>query len=627
MRYIALLLLLGGCASDAPPTFEATDREDGDRAPLEGPCDAIEPDRCLLPWPSNTFAVADPETATGLRLDVDVTALNPRDDGRSLALADGFSRVSPLLASFEAPLDPDTLDAGIRLFLVQPDHPDRLSEVPLRVETVTNADDPHTLLLADPMQILAPNADYLAVVTDALRFEEGTAPTPTRGVRVALDLEPPADEAEAALAGYHAPTRARLSALDVDPASVVRVWDFTTRSADNARAPLLHMREAALAAVDGATVRVDDVEGPDDPAIAMIVVGALEGLPTWLDGDRGYVIGEDALPEAQGTTAAPFRILVPAGADDYRFVMYGHGTGGNQLDGAFDAELAGAGIAKVNVRFYGWTDADVLLTFGNLQQMAAGSFAAAGYLAEALAHAMAIQRAVVGVIGDALAADTIGGVPNPAAGRRPSDAGPPMWVGGSLGGTTGVVYAAIERDVRHAVVNVPGAAWAQWVWHSETFDLIHGLLSLRHADDVDLATALTIGQTNLDLADGASYADLLADDPTAFLVQMSMGDPILPNPGTEMVAVATGAAHVGGILEPIAGVDRADEVIDASGITQFQAPEGGGRFDVHGFAARDNPAGVAAREQIFRFVESGLFDGRSVIEPPPSCPADGCDFR
>jgi len=621
-----LLLLLGGCASDAPPTFDVTERDVGDRTPLEGPCDAIEAERCLLPWPSNTYATVDPSTETGLRLDVDVSSLNPRDDARSLALADGFSRVSPLLASFDAPLDPATLRAGVHLYLAQPDHPDRLTEIPLRVETITNQDDPATLLLADPMQILEPNADYLVVVTDALRFEDGATPEATRGARVALDLEPPTSEAEAALAGYHAPSRALLTELDIDPSTVLRVWDFTTRSAGNARAPLLHMRDAALAAVEGATVAIDRVEVSDDPAIAMTVLGHLEGLPTWLDDDRGYVIGDDELPAAQGTTSAPFRVLVPAGDEDYRFVMYGHGTGGNQLDDAFDSELAQAGIAKVNVRFYGWTDADVLLTFGNLQQMSAGSFGAAGYLIEALAHAMAIQRAVTGAIGDALAADEIGGMPNPAAGRRPSEEGPPMWVGGSLGGTTGLVYAAIEPEVRYAVVNVPGAAWGQWVWHSETFDLIHDLLGLRYDDDVDLATALTIGQTNLDLADGASYADLLAESPTAFLVQESMGDPILPNPGTEMVAVATGALHVGGVLEPIEGVEPAAEVIDGSGITQFQAPPGGGRFDAHGFAARDNPAGVAAREQIFRFVQSALFEGRSVIEPPPSCPAAGCDF-
>ncbi len=616
-----------GCTGEAPPPmFEVVDRAIGDRTPRDAACDDLEPARCLLPWPSNTFATVDPTTETGLRLDVDVGALNPRDDGSSLALADGFSRVSPLLALFEAPLAEASLRAGIHLYLVEPDHPRSLEEVPLRVETLTNEDDPWTLLLADPRVILEPNADYLVVITDALAREDGAPIPPSRATTVALGLEPPATADEAAIAGYHAPARAHLAALGIDPASVLRVWDFTTRSASNSQAALRSMRAEAIASLASATVRVDRIETPEEPSIALIVHGHLEGLPTWLDGDRGFVPGPDGLPVEQGLTDAPFRVLIPAGEGDYRFVMYGHGTGGNELDDLFDADLASRGIAKVNLRFYGWTDVDVLLTFSNLQQMTAGSFGAAGFLAEAVAHGAAIQRAMSGALADALAADTIAGVPNPAAGRRP-DASRPMWVGGSLGGTMGVVYASSDPDIRHAVVNVPGAAWGQWVWHSVTFDLIHDLLALRYADDVDLATALTIGQTNLDLADGCSWADELVEHPTAFLVQESMGDPILPNPGTEMVAVATGAVHVGGVLEPIEGVapTAEDEILDASAITQFRAPPGD-MFDVHGFAARGSMAGAAAREQILRFVTSALFEEHAVIVAPPSCPPSGCDF-
>lgn len=624
---LSLAVVFGiGCTNEpAPPTFEVTDRVEGDRTPRAAECDDIEPARCLLPWPSNTYAVVDASRATGLHLAPNVRALNPRDDGSSLELADGFSRGTPLLALFEAPLDPTTLRDGIHLYLVQPDHPGYLSEVPLRVETTTNADDPLTLLLADPRVILEPNADYLVVVTDALKREDGMPLAPTHGTEVALGLEPPASEDEAAIAGYHAPARAQLAALGTDPATVLRVWDFTTRSADDGRRALGFMRDAAIAALEGATVRIDRLETSDDPNVAVIAIGALENLPTWLDGDRGFVPGPDGLPTELGRTEAPFRVLVPAGEGDYRFVMYGHGTGGNELDDAFDSDLASRGIAKVNIRFYGWTDADVLLTFSNLQQMTAGSFGAAGFLAEAVAHGAAIQRAMTGALGEALAADTLGGMPNPAAGRHP-DGSNPMWVGGSLGGTMGVVYASADPSIRFAVVNVPGAAWAQWVWHSATFDLIHDLLGLRYEDDVDLATALTIGQTNLDIADGISWADQLVDHPTAFLVQESMGDPVMPNPATEMVAVTTGAVAVGGILQPIEGVAPAAEaeVIDASAITQFRAPPGG-MFDIHGFAARDTPAGVAAREQILEFVTTALFEERSVIAPPASCP-DGCDY-
>ncbi|HJL20367.1 MAG TPA: hypothetical protein RMH99_32165 [Sandaracinaceae bacterium LLY-WYZ-13_1] len=618
---VALLALFAVSCGTEP--FEVVDRAAEDRTPLTAACDDLDPGRCLLPWPSNRFVEADTATETGLRLAVEPGSLNPRDDAASLSLANGFSRVSPVLAHFEAPLDEGTFEDGVHLIVAQPGHSERGREVPLRIETLS-LDDGQTLLLADPREVLPPNADHVVVITDALARADGAPITRPRAVEVALGLDAPASADEAEVAGYHAPTRALLAELGIDATGVRRVWDFTTRSAEDPRRPLEVMRAASLAAVDdgAVTVSIDRVSPSDDEAVAAIVQGRLVGLPTFLDEDRGFFVGPDGAPEARGTAAAPFRIALPAGDGDYRFVMYGHGTGGNERDAAFDDDLAALGIAKVGVRLYGWTDEDVILTFSNLQRAVEGSFGAAAFLVEALAHAAAIERAMTGALGDALSAAELGGVPNPEAGRRP-DGSVPMWVGGSLGGTTGLIYAAADPAVRHAVINVPGAAWSQWVWHSITFDLIHDLIGLRYDDDLDLALALSIGQTNLDLADGASWADVLEEHPTAFLIQQSMGDPVLPNPGTEMVAVAAGARHVGGVLEPIVGVEPADEVIEGSGITQFRAPPGD-ELAVHGFADRDTPAGEAARAQIFEFVTS-VYAGEARIAPPASCP-EGCDF-
>lgn len=620
---IACIVALGcGPSGDGP--IVVTDRADGDRTPASATCDELDPGRCFLPWPSNTFTVADPSSETGLRLAaLDVSQINPRDDATSLVNADGFSRVSPLLVHFDAPLDATTLEGAMHLVLAQHDHPDRGREVPLRIDTI-GIESGETLITADPREVLDANTDYVVYVDDSIRFEDGTTPEAPHAVQVALGLTDPLTPEEGAIAGYHAPTRRLLESLSVAPESLVRVWDFTTRSEEDPRRALVAVREASIAAVDagGVEVMIDSVSPSDDPNIAMIVVGRLSGMPTFLM-DHELVIGEDRLPTQLGTTDAPFRIMVPAGTGDYRFVMYGHGTGGTELDAAFDTEIASLGVAKVNVRLYGWTETDVIVTFSNLNNAIKGSFGAAAPLAEALGHAAGIQRALSSMLGDALAADTIGGMANPAAGRHP-DASMPIWVGGSLGGTTGLIYGAADPDMRYGILNVPGAAWSQWVWDSATFDLIHDLIRMRYHDDIDLATALSIGQTNLDLADGAVWKDVLEQHPTAFLLQESIGDPVLPNPGTEMVAATTGARLVGGVLEPIVGIETADEVIDGTGLTQFRTPETG-TFQIHGFADRDTPAGDAAREQILAFLQSA-WAGESHITPPPSCPASGCDF-
>ena len=625
---LAPLILAGAFASltaCAPPVFDVPERAASDRTPQTAACDDLDPGRCLLPWPSNRFAVADPATATGLRLSLEAESLNRLDDAESIRRADGFSRVSPILAYSATPLDEGTL-GGIHLYVAQPDADDYGREVPLRPEVIT-VDDGQTLLLADPREVLAANTDYLVVIDESLRTADGDALERPRHAALALGLGDALTEDEAAIAAYHAPARALLGSVGLDPEAVRRVWDFTTRSEEDPRRPLLRARELTLAAVDAGSlgVRIDRVEVPTDRAgIAAIVVGALTGMPTILDpSDGSFTPDAEGLPTALGVSDAPFRVLIPAGDGDYPFVMYGHGTGGHERDNSFDDDLASIGIAKVGVRLYGWTDTDTVTTFARLRETMQGSHAAAAALVEALAHAAAIRRAMLGVIADALSAPMLGGEVNPAAGRRPTEA-VPMWVGGSLGGTTGLIFGAADPEVQHVVINVPGAAWSQWVWHSYTFDLIHGLVSSPGHDDIDLNLALSIAQTNLDMADGASWFDVLREHPTTFLLQESMGDPVLPNTGTEIAAITAGAGQVGGVLEPILGVaPLTAPVVGASALTQFRAPPGD-VFDVHGFAARDSAAGVAAREQILEFVSSALA-GEARIITPPSCP-QSCDF-
>src|SRR5690606_36512123 len=130
--------------------------------------------------------------------------------------------------------------------------------------------------------------------------------------------------------------------IGLAPERVLRVWEFTTRSPDDPRRALRHVREASVAAVQSATVTFDEVEIPTDrPHVALIVHGHLHGIPTFLTPEeRNFVLDDEGLPIPQGTTDVPFRVLVPAGAGDYRFVMYGHGTGGHERDAAFDDRLA-----------------------------------------------------------------------------------------------------------------------------------------------------------------------------------------------------------------------------------------------------------------------------------------------
>lgn len=633
-RTLLVSAFLAGCSGTAPPDFSVPDRLPGSRTPLTATCDPLDTSRCLLPWPSSTYTVADASTATGLRVHVDSAALIAADDPAAVNLADGFSRVTPLVTAFPgsiASLPTSTDGKGpLRLILAQPGAADFGTAVPLRFDVQHPADDPGTesFIFGYPLRPLAAKSDYVAVVLDELPVTGGAQLSQPHITQVALGLASPESLDEAKLAAYHAPTRAVLARAGIDPHHVLRVWDFTTRSDEDAQKRLAAMRAGALAAVAAGqvTVNVDKVEIPASGPIAMIATGHLSGLPMYLPANpgSGFTLDAKEVPMAIGTREAPFRVVVPAGSGNYRFVMFGHGTGGNYQDDTLDAELAAGGAAKVGIQFDGWTDTEVIPTFLSLVKVIQGSRYATGMLMQALADGAAVQTLLGGAIGDALAAPMIAGMPNPAAGRRP-DPSHMLWAGGSLGGIMSLVAVCADSTVRYGVLNVPGAAWTHYVPKSLLFAMMAPLLDNAYQGDLNALHAVAASQGVWDEIDGAAWSSALAGRNTTFLIQESIGDPVVPNAGSEMVAVVTSAKQVGAVLVPIAaGIPQAAETTGESAITQFRVASTD-PYQIHGFADTNTPAGMAAREQIAAFVSSA-WAGKPTITVPASCPSASCDF-
>ena len=589
----------------------------------------------MLPWPSNTYTAVDTSTATGLRVHVDPASLIATDDVTSVNLADGFSTVTPIVTGFTAAVGsiPVSTDGQgpMRLLVAQHDSPAIGTSVPLRFDVEQAQNDSganESFVFGYPLRPLAANADYVGCVLDDLPTTDGTKLTPPRAVEVALGLVEPETLAEAKLAAYHAPTRAVLQKAGIDLHHVLTVWDFTTRDANDPLIRLSAMRKAALDAVSsgkvGVTITKVDTSGP--APIAVAVEGQITGLPKFIDPMTGsdFTLDASGLPIANGTRSAPFRVVIPAGTGDYHFVMYGHGTGGDYYDTTLDAEIAGAGIAKVGIQYDGWTSEDVINTFIGIVKAFNGTRHATGMLMQALADATAIQSALGGVLGDALAAPMLGTTPNPAAGRKPkSDI--VVWTGGSLGGIMGLVASCADPQVHYGVLNVPGAAWTHYVPKSLIFAMVSGFLLTPYQGQLNALEAVAQTQGLWDEVDGAIWSTQLAGRNTAFLIQESIGDPVVPNPGSEMVAVVTHATEVGAVIVPIAaGVPTATEVDGASAITQYKVVSDQ-PLEVHGFAAQNTPAGNAARSQIASFVAS-IFAGAPKITVPAGCTGGSCDF-
>src|SRR5690606_32635098 len=145
-------------------------------------------------------------------------------------------------------------------------------------------------------------------------------------------------------------------------------------------------------------------------------------------------------------------------------------------------------------------------------------------------------------------------------------------------------------------------------------------LTLGSSLDVSLVVAQS--QTNWDYADGAIWADH-RDDRPVLLIQESVGDPILPNIGTELMATSSGAALVGAAIAPFGDLEERTVATEESAITQFRVS--GDAAAIHGFAATNTPGGEAAREQIRHFLTTARAGSAEIIVPS-TCPADRCDF-
>ncbi|MFO0649114.1 MAG: hypothetical protein U0326_22925 [Polyangiales bacterium] len=639
-----------GCGDDAttPPATPVPsfpDRAVGAREAFRPACDASRGIFCALPWPSNALTAVDGASATGLRVSLPPSVVAPGDDAREINRADGFSRLSPVMFGVEGEVDMASLGAttggSVRLYAVRADH--TLAPVPLRYRLVAGTGvSPETLVIAYPRVPLAAATDHVAVVLDGLR----TTTAPLRAdalTRAATGVAAPATEEQSRARAYFAPTVAMLRTAGVDTAHVARVWDFTTRSEDQPRAALRVMRARLFAAVDAGTVgvEIDRVRARTTGPSAVEVLGHLTNVPDFVDADgrlaRDAMGGPRVADGAEGIHTVPFRVLVPSGTGDYRVAMWGHGTGGDESDDSFDDEITGNGAAKVNIRFAGWWGSEVLNTFASFSHMLLGVERSTAGLLQSVADGQALFRALVGsgddtshtaLLARVLAAPMLDDMVNPVAGRYPRAQGA-IWTGGSLGGTMGLVFTRSEPRMIAGVLNVPGAAWSHFITGSSLYPAARlALLNSYPSGDYEIHIAVGMSQLNFDEVDGATWGGANPERPMLF--QESMGDPVLPNIGTEMAAASARASQVGVVLAELPDAPRVNEVTSGSALTQFKVPSTViGPYNVHGFAARGSPAGVAAREQIVGFIRS-LWAGSMRVTIPSGCamntPPGSCDF-
>ncbi len=631
MRWKMLTLataLVAACSDSTPKVVPVPEW-----TPLTSSCGGTDEPRCMLPWPSSAFLTTDTTTETGFRVNVETAATPQPDDPSSLNRADGFSRLTPLATGFTSDVDPATVGDGLaRVFNAQPGSMFG-NEIPVGIRLVRGVNNgvKEAMLVITPKRVLAAASIHLAVVVDSVRRPDGTSFQASRTTLVSLGLAAPTTPAETALFAHYTNARELLAMQKIDPAHVLRLWDFVTRSTMDATNRLLPMRAAAEAAVRAGTVGVViDSTGGSTANIAVVVLGHLTGMPNFLSAEdqTGHLTYDSSgVPVAHGVRDVPFRVMLPRATRDYPLVIYGHGTGGDYNDDSFDDGLAGAGIAKIGFDFLGWTGNSIIATVIGLLRTIEGSDHSTAHLLQAHANIAAIEAILPGALSDALAQALTTAVPGTPA-LKPNMT-QLLYAGGSLGGTMGLVHVSVDRArIRAGVLNVPGTAWTQFIALSDIVNLARDAWPSAKGGAVNLDLQLATSQTAWDDVDGANWVDALPTPVPPCLIQEDIGDPVLPNIGNELVAVSLGAVQVGVPLRVLPGLAHVEEAVAQSGLQQFHDTCGVDDC-LHRFAQSNSLAGQAAREQIGTFLVTSLLGIPRVIVPSictANVPDGSCDF-
>jgi hypothetical protein len=532
-------------------------------------CDPVDPAACLLPFPNDYFTTADPNSPTGIRVNlrrdsmprnVLGTAIDPREWNRN----DGFSPGAMLLTQVPG-LDlartgvAPVTDLGASL---APDAPVVLINTrtgqrhPYWAELDANATSPaRQALIIRPARNFDESTRYVVALRN-LRDAAGN-PVPQNPVYAALTQPtPPADPALVRRWEYAQRALSSLRAAGVDLSGLYLAWDFTVASQRGLTERVLHMRDEAFSRLGNRSPvftvdSVTDFPADQDPLIARQVQGTVL-VPSYLDiplgppGSRLHY-DSDGLPGRLplNTQLARFICNIPrtaSGANPARPALYGHGLLGdpNEINsGALKAYMAESntmfcatpwiGLANEDIPNVLLALADVSL-FPSVPDRTQQGFLNFLFLGRAMKH------------GGGLAARSAFRGPD----GRPLITNGLVYMGNSQGGILGGALTAISQDFTRSVLGVPAANYSLLLNRSVDFDQFRTVLDPAYSDRLDQQLIFALMQMLWDRGEADGYAAHISGNPLPgtpshrVLMIEAFGDHQVANIATEVQARTMG---------------------------------------------------------------------------------------
>lgn len=632
-----MLLFLLACTGASPDDSSSADWFD---SVPRGDCNPVDPDHCMMPFPS-AFFLEEADTPSGWQVAFGPTTL-PKDktgvqmDPTTWNRRDGFPILGPMYvmlpgARADSPGTPTfaTLDhytdADVTAVLLDTETGER---IPLYVEREAFPDDEsRAALVIHPAQPLAHARRYVVALRN-LVDDGGAAVAAPAGFAALRDGTASEDaDIERQRAHYDAVLFPALEATGFDRADLQMAWDFVTESQEGSLAPMTHIRSVGLAAVPagGPAYTLEPADdrtcGPTD-RLGRLLHGTLT-VPLFLENDQPgafLVLGEDGLPEQNGTAEVPFTIVVPcsvlADPSPSLLIQGGHGLFGAHTDIASDPWLDVANRAHAIVFATSWRGLSSDDYTGITLMMASNPsdfHMIPDELMQGHLEALLMARAMKGDLGQD-AALTEGGVSL----VDPSRLG---FYGVSLGTVIGGAQVAMSPDIDRAVLQIAGMPFSGLLTRSSAFGPFLDLIGIKFNDPADVSMIVPLAQMLWQPSETGGWAHALVDgaslggvDGRRFLVQVGIGDDTVTSIGGEVYARTLGAT----LLEPaprtVFGVPANTDPTQGSGLLEWDygytenpvpAPQGLDP-DPHWLV----PGEEAAKQQVVDFLRDGDLTSR-----------------
>jgi hypothetical protein len=472
----------------------------------------VIPETAMLPYPSDLWLVEDDTAATGVHVDFG-EALLEQAEPHWFTDADGFSRVSPLLTWFPDGVDGSTLPsiaesvtADSSVWLVNLDSGER---VPALVEL-----DMHTgnlarqLLIIRPARAMRASTRHAVIIRDNLRLADGATPRVTRAMRALLDETPTDSEEVEALRPAFDAVLDYLQAEEVEVASVLQAWTFSTRSEEQLwRAPLA-LHEAQWDAEFAPPTVDEDIV--DEAAQLRILRGTYEA-PYFLDGEDRLVVDDEGHPVQQGTQTVEYQVTIPLtldGSSRRPVVCYGHGFFSNKEEAnrSLVESLHHWGMIAVSIDFDGFNAAEESEGLARLGRGLAELDIVVSQQLQAQSKFTGLHRLVTQHLADQVEIDLGAGL------YKPMDPDNVVYAGISNGGTQGLSIMAASPAFERGAAVVPGGGWSHMLQRAVQWNSMGLLWEASFEDADELQISLGLAQQRFDAADSMNFADRLVYD-------------------------------------------------------------------------------------------------------------------